>query len=275
MSDHEYSVAVLLPTRGRTTALHRSIISLFNRTVKDEKEVEIIIGFDNDDTESYAFFEKEIEPWLDNKNVNYTVMKFDRLGYGKLEQYINALAKQSDADWLFVWNDDAIMETTGWNKKITAYNGQFKLLSVRTHRDHPNSIFPIIPRAWYDIKGYYSPHQLIDTWLSQIAYFLNIFERTDVYVTHDRYDLTGNNKDNTFADPDRRSREGNPADPADFNHPSWNAKRMADLEDVAAYLRANGGDLTFWDNVKAGKQDPFEVMRKNDPNKMMNIHGPR
>jgi hypothetical protein len=273
MSEHQYSIAVLIPTRGRTTALQRSIISVFNRIVGAKKPVQLVVGFDDDDTASYDFFEKEIEPWLENKGVDYIAMKFPRLGYTRLHEYYNAMASQTDSDWLFVWNDDALMETTGWNKFIEAKTGEFKLLSVRTHRDHPNSIFPIMPREWFDIHNYLSPHQLIDTWVSQIGYFLDIFERTEIYVTHDRYDLTGNNKDDTYAG--RRSLEGNPADPQDFSHPSWAALRWQNTHDVADLLRKRGVDVSFWDNVLAGTQDPFVKMRENDPNKMMNIPGPR
>jgi hypothetical protein len=271
MSERQYSISVLIPTRGRTSALQRSIVSVFNRITGGKKPVQLIVGFDDDDKVGFEYFEKEIEPWLEGKKVDYTVMMFPRLGYTRLHEYYNAMAMESDSDWLFVWNDDALMETTGWNKIIESKDGEFKLLSVRTHRDHPNSIFPIMPRAWFDINKYLSPHQLIDTWVSQIGYFLDIFERTETYVTHDRYDLTGNNKDDTYAG--RRSLEGNPSSPDDFNYPSWNSFRLQNTHEIADYLRKNGGDLTFWDNVLTGKQDPFEKMRQNDPNKMMNIHG--
>jgi hypothetical protein len=74
-------------------------------------------------------------------------MTFKPMGYGRLNEYINELAKNSSADWLFFWNDDAVMETQGWDEKITEHTGEFKLLAVHTHHDHPYSIFPIVPKS--------------------------------------------------------------------------------------------------------------------------------
>ena len=45
---NQYKIAVLLPTRGRTDALARSIMGLFNRAV-DPQNIHLMLGFDNDD----------------------------------------------------------------------------------------------------------------------------------------------------------------------------------------------------------------------------------
>ena len=84
------------------------------------------------------------QPWLEEKGIHYTVMQFSPLGYVGLNLYYNGLAKQADANWLMCWSDDAIMETTGWDKVITNNNGEFKLLKVHSHREHPYSIFQLI-----------------------------------------------------------------------------------------------------------------------------------
>ena len=209
---NEYSIAVLLPTRGRTDALSRSVISLVNRAVMLDK-IQLMFAFDNDDDVGKAHFTEHLQPWLDSKGVDYTAMEFEPLGYGRLNEYINALAQQASADWLFFWNDDAIMDSSGWDKVISGYTGQFKLLAVHTHKDHPYSIFPIVPKAWQDVLGYLSPHPLTDAWLSQVAYKLDIWERIPVHVTHDRRDLTGNNNDQTFNSRNMDQLEGNPNNP--------------------------------------------------------------
>ena len=71
MKKKQFSIAVLLPTRGRTDALKRSVISIINRVVKP-KEVQIILGFDNDDKIGTNYFVEEVQPWLDEKGVDYT-----------------------------------------------------------------------------------------------------------------------------------------------------------------------------------------------------------
>ena len=263
---NEYSIAVLLPTRGRTDALSRSVISLINRcTILNQ--VQLLFGFDSDDNIGKDHFANNLEPWLEEKGVNYSALEFEPMGYGRLNEYVSALGQASSADWLFFWNDDALMETTGWDKIISTYIGQFKLLAVHTHNEHPYSIFPIVPRAWQDTLGYLSPHSLTDAWTSQIAYKLDILERIPVWVTHDRADLTGNNKDETYEN--RIMFEGNPNNEYDFHNPRWISLRMAETERLSQYMKSQGLDTSFWENIKAGKQDPWEKLKANDVNKQM------
>lgn len=268
-SKNEYKIAVLLPTRGRTTALKLSIISLFNR-VSNLDDVQLLLGFDNDDTVGLNFFNETIQPWMDEKGIHYTIMQFDPMGYVGLNRYYNGLAQQASADWLFVWNDDALMETTNWDKIVTKYTGQFKLLKIHVHREHPYSIFPLQPKEWYDLFGFMSRHQMTDAELSQIAYMLDLMEIVDIYATHDRHDLTGSNSDSTYKN--RVMLEGNPNNPLDFHNPAFNSARLLDAEKISNYLASKGIDISFWLNVKLGKQDPFEKMKKNDINKQMR-HG--
>lgn len=266
-SKNQYKIAVVLPTRGRTDALSRSIIGLVNRAV-NLNSIQLLFGFDSDDSAGQEHFAKEIQPYLDEKGVDYTAMEFDPLGYNRLNEYVNTLASHSSADWIFFWNDDAIMETTGWDKVIAEHT-EFKLLAVHTHRDHPYSIFPIVPRAWMDVLGYLSPHPLTDAWLSQIAYQLDIWQRIDVWVTHDRHDLTGNNADDTFKARDMNQLEGNPNNPKDFHNPKWIMLRMQETEQLSQWMQQQGLNTDFWADIKAGKQDPWEKLKQNDVNNQM------
>jgi len=193
------------------------------------------------------------------------------MGYNGLNRYYNGLAAKASADWLFVWNDDALMETTGWDKIVTKHDGEFKLLKIHVHREHPYSIFPILPKAWYDLFGFVTRHQMTDAELSQIAYMLDIMEIVEIYATHDRHDLTGSNNDSTYKN--RTPLEGNPSNPADFHHHSFGNGRMLDAEHISKYMNSKGIDTTFWHNVKLGKQDPWVKMRANDINNQM-VHAP-
>jgi len=199
--------------------------------------------------------------------VDYTAMTFRPMGYGRLNEYINELAKNSSADWMFFWNDDALMETPNWDKKITKHTGEFKLLAVHTHHDHPYSIFPIVPRAWLDVVGHLSQHSMTDAWLSQIAYCIDIWERIEVNVLHDRADLTGNNKDDTYKN--RELLEGNPNNPRDFHHPKMTLTRMDECDKLVNYMKSQGNDSDWWERVKTGKQDPWAKLKENDINKQM------
>jgi hypothetical protein len=92
-------------------------------------------------------------------------------------------------------------------------------------------------------------------------------QRIPVHVKHDRADLTGNNRDQTYQN--RPMLEGNPHSPRDFHHPAWSSKRMLECDKLNDYLKSQGLNPTFWDNIKANKQDPWQRLRENDVNNQM------
>jgi hypothetical protein len=126
---NEYSVAVLLPTRSRTTALTDSVTSIVSQA-HNISRIQLLFGFDNDDTVGLDHFENVIQPFLDDHDVDYEAQVFESMGYEGLNLYYNHLAKSADADWLFVWNDDAVMETQNWDQIVSAHTGQFCLLKA-------------------------------------------------------------------------------------------------------------------------------------------------
>jgi hypothetical protein len=263
----KYDIELLLATRGRTSALLTSVKSVFE-LADNPSRCKLFFAFDRDDTVGQEFFKQEIQPWLDQNQYPYTAMLFDPMGYACLNVYNNKMASFGSAPWLVIWNDDAIMQTQGWDTEILKYRNEFKLLAFHTHNDHPYSIFPILPRKWFDLLGYMSPHQAQDAWLSQQAYMLDIFERIPVWVEHDRYDLTGNNGDDTFKN--RVMHEGNPENPLDFHSVQQMALRHKDCTKLAAYLKnVCNQDMTFFENVFTGKQDPWEKLAANDVNSQM------
>jgi hypothetical protein len=264
---HKYKLAILLPTRGRSDALGKSVRSLID-LADDYTQIQIMFAFDRDDAAGREYFDQELKPYLDNIKASYTAMLFDPLGYIRLHVYNNKLAQYTDSDWLVIWNDDAIMQTRGWDTEILKYNGDFKLLAFHTHNDHPYSIFPIVPRKWYELLGYISPHPTQDGWLSQQAYMLDIWQRIPVDVLHDRHDLTGNNNDTTFQT--RAMLEGKPNDPMDFHSIQQIDLRHRDCGKLANYLRnVLGKDISFFEKIFTHQQDPWEKLIQNDVNRQM------
>lgn len=263
----KFDISLLLATRGRTEALGRSVRSLFE-LAHNPHRLEILFAFDRDDEVGKNYFRQELQPWLEQNHYQYTAMLFDPLGYIRLHLYNNKLAETAQAPWFVIWNDDAVMQTQGWDTEIVKYNDKFRLLAFHTHKDHPYSIFPIVPRKWYELLGYISPHPTQDGWLSQQAYLLDIWERIPVWVEHDRYDLTGNNGDDTFRN--RAMLEGRPDDPLDFHSHQQMDLRHRDCAKLATYMRNElGMDMSFFSNVFNGTQDPWEKLAKNDVNKQM------
>lgn len=252
-------ISVLLPTRGRKETLLRSLESLVS-TARLPSRIELLLGLDEDDKEVMEYIKSDIAPLLKKYNVECRANVFKPLGYENLHTYVNTLAGHSNGEWLFFWNDDAVMNSEGWDDIIRSYDGQFKLLApTDNHNGHPYAIFPIVPRDWYVLLDHLSQNAQNDAWLSHIAYMLDIFERTEVNVTHDRADITGNNDDNTFQN--RKYMEGNPEDPRDFGHPNLQQARVASAYKLAWFLDKIGQHSDWWDNVILGKQDPFEKMK--------------
>lgn len=251
-------ISVLLPTRGRTDVLKKSLESLIN-SASDPSRLEILLGLDDDDEDIRPFIEKEIAPFMQEKGVECRANIFEPLGYKKLNIYVNTLASSATGQWIFFWNDDAIMETQGWDDIIESKNGEFKLFAPHdNHNGHPYAILPILPMDWFRLMDHLSLNAQNDAWLSHIAYMLDIFERIDITFLHDRADLTGNNDDDTFKA--REYAEGNPDDPADFSHTDMQNQRVRTAYKIAWFLDRIGQHSDWWDKVVAGEQDPFEKM---------------
>lgn len=263
MKSHQYNIAVLLPTHKRTDALRRSLFSLID-LAHDLDSVQFRFGIDNNDDIGLDYFTDNIQPELDARDINYEALGFEPLGYAGLNQYFNTLARDADADWLFVWCDDAIMQTQDWDQRIRECTGEFRLLKVHTHNEHPYSIFPIYPAEWIETLGYISRHQMGDAESSQMAYWLDIMKIIEVDVTHDRADLTGNNKDEAYQK--RELLEGNPNNPRDLHNEFFVRHRFIDAERLATYMKSRGLSTQWWEDTKSGKIPPMKRLKENDPN---------
>ena len=264
MSD--ITISILLPTRGRTKQLKRSIESLLS-LASNPAQIEWLLGFDSDDTESFDYFDKKIRPGIENSGGVFTCFEFEPQGYGNLHNYVNSLADQASGQWFVFWNDDAVMKTQGWDDVINSYTGKFCLQAFETHNKHPYSIFPIVPRKWHELIGHLSQHHLNDAWLSQIGWMLDIVVRIPVEVDHERFDLTGKNKDSTYEN--RVIYEGRPNDPRDFNYKDRRVQRIDEARKIADYLKSQDYDLTHWEEGISGKRDIWEKMLASDVNKHM------
>jgi hypothetical protein len=78
-------------------------------------------------------------------------------------------------------------------------------------------------------------------------------------------DLTGNNADENANK--KKYLEGNPNDPRDLYHNNFKINRFIDADRLSAYMRSQGLDTSWWEGAKIGKNDPGELIMKNDPNK--------
>ena len=264
-------ISVLLPVRGRPIPMEQCLHTLIDTATKPER-IEVLIAFDDDDTDTIDYFVDVIAPYLDSKGVTYSAMQFKRLGYIRLHEYLNELANHSTGAWFFFWNDDAIMPTVAWDDVIREHMDKFTLIRAETNHDHPYAIFPILPRKWVELTGHLSLHQLNDAWISQIGWMLDIVTTVPIMIEHERFDLTGKNNDDTFRN--RPMLEGNPKDPRDFNHISCRNQRIQEAMKIGNYLTTLGYDLTHFRLGIENKINIWEKMAKLDKKGLMKQWSP-
>lgn len=263
-------ISVLIPTRKRPQRVDQAIMDLVD-LAQSPGDLEFVLGVDDDDTDTQEYIKDSLMEKLNSRGVTFTALEFERLGYHRLHDYLNAMVKHATGDWLIFYNDDAAMRTQGWDQEIRRYDGQFKCLAFDTHNHHPYSIWPIVPRAWIEHLGTVSNHHMFDAVISQIAYMLGIMERTSIKADHERFDLVGGEADETAQQ--RVMFEGNPQDPRDINHVSNVAWRQNQTEKLSQLLESRGISTEFWQRVKAGQQDPWQRLKANDPNNQMYTTG--
>lgn len=185
-------ISLILPTRKRVPLLKKSIDSVVKRT-SSNCELEFVFGIDDDDPESLEFvnsFEHPKKIWVT-----------PRLGYSRLHDYINHLSKMCTGEWQILWNDDSIMITPNWDKRILPYEGQTVVLCPNTNmKSHETgmNIFPIVSSDIPRVLGHFSLNRHNDTWMQVIAELLDIHRFPNIFVFHDRADLTGENDDDVY-----------------------------------------------------------------------------
>ena len=258
-------ISVLLPTRGRGELSFKSLKTLWDNAETNDG-IEYLIAVDDDDLESVEYYDKTIVPYTKQQGIDLRVWSVKRLGYKKLNEYLNFLGNKSNGHYIMFWNDDAIMKTESWDKEIDQYRDKFRVLRMPDQSQHPYSLFPIVPRKWMSLLGTISPQAMSDAWISQIAYLCNIMVNIPVSVIHDRFDLTGNNNDETYRN--RPQTDVDREDPLDLNSKQMVLKRYTDCAKIMWYLDEIGDGNDHFEQSLQGKADPWKYQKLNDPNKL-------
>jgi hypothetical protein len=181
-------ISVLLPTRGRKSQLTYSVDTLMSNAA-DPDQVEILCAIDPDD-EDTALRCKTLAEFYAPSFTAWTAP--ERFGYQRIHEYYNFLASEATGEWLMLWNDDAVMETKGWDtivgqscagvvkNKVLFMDAIYPCLGQR------GNILPIWPRAWYQSLGYVSRSPNVDVWISELGRRLRVEERIPVRAVHTR-----------------------------------------------------------------------------------------
>jgi hypothetical protein len=187
----------LTPSRGRPESLRRSIASLLDNAY-DPMCFEVLVYVDLDDPHFHAYHDQLSDLGISKQ---ITLIAGEPLGYARLHECIAyGLVPHARGQWLWLWNDDAEMTTPKWDVRLRRHPINSVLNPDTNHQSHATglNVFPVVPKAWVDLVGW-SRDGATDTWWQFIGNHLNAHRNLDVYVVHDRSDLTGGHDDATRA----------------------------------------------------------------------------
>lgn len=180
------TVSVLLPSRRREALLRGSITSLVTLAAHPE-QVEVLVAADPGDPATQGF---TIAAPLAGR----VLITPQRWGRGSLHEYYNWLAPHAAGQWLLIFNDDAVMETQGWDEVIRAQEPGVVVVGSN-HGDH---MFVAVPASWARAAGTLSPTPDIDNVLFDVGHHLGCLRRPPLRVFHAPYYVTGANNDETY-----------------------------------------------------------------------------
>jgi hypothetical protein len=162
-------VSILFPTRGRPEMLAASVKSLLDMAT-DKSRIEILYKVDFDDAPSIKAVQE-----LAGLVATKVIVSPRGRGYEGLHEYINELSKIASGDWLFIWNDDALMLTNGWDQSIHEAspspgmgflgNEDICLMAPRVVQRDISWEFPILRRKVVEILGHFSNSYSSDSYI--------------------------------------------------------------------------------------------------------------
>jgi hypothetical protein len=138
------------------------------------------------------------DPQLSQYQALLDVTVGPRQGYEGLHHYVNLLAEKSTGDWLFLWNDDAVMQTKNWQKYIDPFD--YTTPQVLNPHEPIHNYFPLVSRAFYEALGHFSLSPNNDSYVAEIARALGIeYDIPEIKIRHLRGTLNDNTERNSLA----------------------------------------------------------------------------
>jgi hypothetical protein len=219
-------ISVLCPSRGRVASLTGSIRGLLDNAT-DPSGVEVLVGADPDDGQTVN---APLAGTVPGGGEARLWVAPERFGYAQLHRYYNHLASIAKGEWLLLWNDDAAMRTSGWDKVIEGNAPGVLWLGANQGQYY----FPAWPKAWSDAWGHVSLSPNVDVWVSEVGTRLGMARPVPVEVFHDRKDITGGHDDQTYAEG--RALMGAYSNHPDHDSPANREQRIRDAVTVRRML---------------------------------------
>lgn len=171
------NVSIIVPTRSRLQRLTNMLHSVYDKA-KEPDKVEVVLVYDNDDTETYDFLQSILEEIPNSKALNR-----DR-SPNLNNDYLNYAAKHTQGKYIWGLGNDNEIVTENWDEVLINKCEAF-LLNKRgrilygyvaddIHDDAPfwtggGCCFPIVSRESYEALGWFFPPEITkwgaDHWL--------------------------------------------------------------------------------------------------------------
>lgn len=232
-------VSILLPTRQRPELMLKAVKSLIEKA-SDPSRIEVLLKIDTDDQRTYTSRCSELE----RVTPNYKILISPRQrGYADLHTHVNELCGIAEGEYLFLWNDDATMQTEHWDEYVAEHSqGVFGNPICVIQIDNTDGWkygFPLVHRKVYEIVGHFSLNAHNDTWIHEVATAAGIERKEQRILSfHDRYDITANPEmqDKTYTDVWNPETGGYGKTHDLFHTLEEKALRQEDATKISAYL---------------------------------------
>ena len=179
-------VSILFPTRGRPKWLCESVDTLVS-LAKDKSLFEFIFKVDDDDKETIETVAK-LSSILPCK----AIISPRGIGYHQMHVWVNEMCALAQGDWLFIFNDDALMTTVEWDQVLLNYEipnywhgvDDVAMLAAATiDRPHAHE-FLFVRKKAVDIMGHFSMNPHNDNWIFSIMCFIHSAFMIPIEIKH-------------------------------------------------------------------------------------------
>jgi len=229
-------VSVLLPTRGRSDQLERCLAAMYNNmgSEGEDEDIELIMRVNPDKWDTDLI---KASDWYETQ-MRIIILIDTLTGYRNLHHYFNQMASLSTGKWIFMMSDDGFIQTEGWDEVLRKLpvDPEREVALLQPECNGEPNCFPIISRAWYEQLGHISHHVSLDGYLQRIGEAIGCMYPVDIYVHHEKHELTGCPVDETRRERDKFLEEfkQNP-DENYVDAPQFKAMIYKDVMSLMAY----------------------------------------
>lgn len=184
--ENDIFVSVILVTRGRPEHLKKAIASLYDKSY-NKHAIEYLLKVDSDDTLTIEAV-KELAKIYPVK----AIVSERSSGYRMMHIWTSQLSSLAKGDWLFVFNDDALMTTDGWDH-ILLFTGVSEcwhdvsdmiMLSPVTIGRPECHEFPMIRRRAFEYLGHWALNPHLDNWIFTVFEMNKSVFRIGLFIEH-------------------------------------------------------------------------------------------